>query len=298
MWIIATLSAAFFQTLRFMLQKHLSTAGLSAGGSTFARFVFAAPVVVILLAFYLPGRGVALPHIGGSFLPYAVAGGAAQILATVCVVILFSHRNFAVGITFKKTEVIQTALAGFLILGEGIAVAGLFAILIGLIGVLVLSDMPALKGGLLRRMGNRATALGLLSGAFFAISAVCYRGASLEVGSPDPLLRAGITLCAVLLFQVVALGAYLRGFERGEITRVIYSWRVAGWVGLTSMAGSMSWFTAVTLMNAAYVNALGQIELIFAILASVLFFKERITAREGIGIALISLSVLVLIAVL
>ncbi len=67
MWIIATLSAAFFQTLRFMLQKHLSTAGLSAGGSTFARFVFAAPVVVILLAFYLPGRGVALPHIGGSF---------------------------------------------------------------------------------------------------------------------------------------------------------------------------------------------------------------------------------------
>ena len=202
------------------------------------------------------------------------------------------------GITFKKTEVIQTALAGFLILGEGVSMAAVFAIVIGLLGVLVLSDMPAVSGGVLRRMLNRATGLGLLSGAFFAVSAVCYRGASLEVGSADPLLRAGVALSFVVLFQVALLGLYLRLRERGEIMRTLAAWRVAGWVGMTSMAGSLSWFTAFTLMNAAYVNALGQVELIFALLASTLFFKEKITAREVFGIALISLSVLVLIRVL
>lgn len=298
LWIIATLSAAFFQTLRFMLQKHLSTHALSAAGSTFARFVFAAPVVVALTLGYGALTRSAVPAIGAGFVPFAIAGGAAQILATVCVVVLFKHRNFAVGITFKKTEVIQTALAGFLILGEGVSMAAVFAIVIGLLGVLVLSDMPAVSGGVLRRMLNRATGLGLLSGAFFAVSAVCYRGASLEVGSADPLLRAGVALSFVVLFQVALLGLYLRLRERGEIMRTLAAWRVAGWVGMTSMAGSLSWFTAFTLMNAAYVNALGQVELIFALLASTLFFKEKITAREVFGITLISLSVLVLIRVL
>lgn len=46
----------------------------------------------------------------GPFWAYALAGGLTQILATMCVVALFAERNFAVGITFKKTEVIQLSL--------------------------------------------------------------------------------------------------------------------------------------------------------------------------------------------
>ena len=33
-WIILSIAAAAFQTLRFMLQKHLSMGALSAGGAT------------------------------------------------------------------------------------------------------------------------------------------------------------------------------------------------------------------------------------------------------------------------
>ena len=61
-------------------------------------------------------------------------GGVAQILATVCIVLLFSLRNFAVGVTFKKTEVMLTALAGLVILGESVSLAGIVAIAIGLGG--------------------------------------------------------------------------------------------------------------------------------------------------------------------
>ncbi len=142
-WILLSVMAALFQTLRFMLQKQLSMGRLSAGGATFARFFYAAPFAAAIALGYLGWRGQGLPDLGGLFWPYVLAGGLAQILATWCVVALFAERNFAVGITFKKTEVVQTALVGFVILGDRVSMAGLMAILVGLVGVLVLSDAPA-----------------------------------------------------------------------------------------------------------------------------------------------------------
>ena len=83
--------------------------------------------------------------------------------------------------------------------------------------------------------------------------------------------------------------------DRAEIVAVLAAWRVAALVGLTSMIGSFLWFTAFTLQNAAYVKAVGQIELVLSVLASVLFFHEKISARELGGIALLLVSILVLV---
>jgi drug/metabolite transporter (DMT)-like permease len=58
-------------------------------------------------------------------------------------------------------------------------------------------------------------------------------------------------------------------------------------VGLAGLLGSLGWFVAFSLMNAAYVRSLGQIEVLFSLTASVLFFRERITGRELAGMALI-----------
>ena len=116
-WIILSIAAAAFQTLRFMLQKHLSMGTLSTGGATFARFAYSMPFVVTLALSYVIFSDAEWPSYSGLFWAYALSGGLAQILATWCVVALFSQRNFAVGITFKKTEVIQTALVGLLVLG-------------------------------------------------------------------------------------------------------------------------------------------------------------------------------------
>ena len=294
-WIIMSVAAAAFQTLRFMLQKQLSLGGLSAGGATLARFAYSAPFVVIGLAAYLIWTGADLPARGGAFWAYALTGALAQVLATWCVVALFAMRNFAVGITFKKTEVIQTALVGLLVLGDGIGTVALIAILIGLLGVLVLSDDAGLPGLSLRRMMNRAAGLGLASGAFFAVSAVAYRGATLEVASGDPLMRAGVALAVVTTSQAIGLGLWLAWREAGQLRAVWRARRVAVWMGLTSMGGSLCWFTAFTLQNAALVFAVGQIEVIFSILVSVSVFKERMTGREGLGIALLTVSILGLV---
>ena len=298
LWIAVTIGAAFFQTLRFMLQKLLSASALSSAGATFARFFYSAPLVVVLLATYFALTETAFPATSLRYWIFALSGGLAQILATLCVVMLFKTRNFAVGITFKKTEVIQTALVGFVILGEAISQAGFAVILIGLIGVLLLSEMPEMEGDWFRRIRNQASHLGVLAGFLFAISGVCYRGASLEIDSADPLLRAGVTLACVTSAQLIGMALWLRWFEPGQISAVWAARRSAAWIGLTSMVGSFCWFTAFTLQNVAYVNALGQIELIFSLIASVFFFKERITKKELAGLGFLTISILGLILVI
>ncbi|QUJ75242.1 hypothetical protein KDD17_09450 [Sulfitobacter albidus] len=130
-WIIASVAAALFQTVRFMLQKVLATATLTAAGATFSRFVYALPVVVVLLAVYLRASGAALPTLSGAFWIYGSVGAVAQIIATICVVALFKTRNFAVGITFKKTEVILTVITGAVVLGDAVSLGALGAILLG-----------------------------------------------------------------------------------------------------------------------------------------------------------------------
>jgi len=296
LWITLSIAAAAFQTLRFMLQKHLSMGALSVGGATLARFVYAAPFIFVLALAYLTFSGAGMPSHAPVFWVYAVTGGIAQILATWCVVALFAARNFAVGITFKKTEVVQTAVVGLVILGDRMTPLGTVAILLGFVGVVLLSDTPGLKERGWRRLGNRAMALGLASGAFFAISAVGYRGATLEIASADPLVRAALALCVVTLLQAVGLSLWLMWREPGQLGQVIAARRTAVWMGITGMAGSLCWFTAFTLESAALVFAVGQVEVIFSLLAAVLFFGERITAREGMGIGLITLSVLGVVA--
>ncbi|MDX2485771.1 MAG: EamA family transporter [Pseudodonghicola sp.] len=295
LWIPVTLAAASFQTARFMLQKTLSTVRLSATGATFARFVYSAPVIVLALVAYLWATGRGMPDLGLRFWLFAMLGGTTQIFATICVVALFKQRNFAVGITFKKTEVIQTALLGLVVLNDQISAGGWVAILLGLAAVLVLSRAPGSTGAWWRHLGNRASALGLGSGVLFAFSAVSYRGASLELHDPDPVFRAAVTLACVVCFQLLSMGLWMLWRDRAELRAVWAARNTAAFVGLTSMAGSFCWFLAFTLQNAAYVKALGQVELLLSLLASTLVFHEKITAREIAGMGLLGLSILALV---
>jgi drug/metabolite transporter (DMT)-like permease len=293
-WIPITVFAAFAQNLRFMLQKYLKATRLSTAGASFARFLYSAPILALGASAYTGGNW---PGVAPGFWGYAMVGGLAQIGGTVCVVALFAQRNFAVGITFKKTEVMLTILTGLLVLGEGISVAGLAAMCIGFVGVLILSDPPQGGAGW-GRVVNKAAGFGLASGAFFAVSAVGYRGATLAVNSDDFFMRALVTLAFVTAFQTAVMAVWLALRERGEIARVIASRRVSGLVGITSLLGSLGWFSALTLQTAAYVKALGQVELVFTFLASHFVFKEVSSRREVVGILLIVISIFAIILAL
>lgn len=293
-WIIASVVAAFAQNLRFMLQKRLKSNELSTAGATFARFLFSAPLVAVGLVAYVRLTGASVPDLSAKFWTYAMIGGLGQILATACIVALFAERNFAVGTTFAKSEVMMTVLMGMIVLGEAVSLRGFIAISFGFVAVMILAMPPEGVMGL-RRMFNRAAGLGVLSGLLFSVASIGYRGASLTIDAADPFLRSGITLSAVTAGQTFAMAAWLFWTDRGEIMRVVRSWRLSMPMGVASMIGSFGWFTAFTLQNAAYVKAVGQIELIFSYLTSILVFRETPTRRETGAIALLCASILMFV---
>ena len=288
-WVLVTIFAAFVQNLRFMLQKGLSQQGVSAVGATAARYIFSLPFILIVYFLYVK---VPVELQGARFYLFTAFGAVAQILATICVIALFQHRNFAVGTTFKRTETILSALFGMILLGDFVTPLGWVALFLSLPGVILLSEKGmSFRGGLF----NRATALGLSAGALFGICGVAYRAASLSLGIGSGLQPALTTLTFSITLQAVLLIIYLRWREAGELTKLAQEWRIALPVGITSMLGSAAIFTAFTMVQVAYVNAVQQIELIFAILGSYYFFKENISLREVWGMIIISASIIFLI---
>ncbi|MGI9521976.1 MAG: hypothetical protein ACR2PG_10045 [Hyphomicrobiaceae bacterium] len=296
LWIPITIFAAFLQNLRSSLQKYLK-GRLTTLGATFSRFAFAAPLACLYVAGLAGLAGLSLPSPTAAFAVYGLVGAVAQILGTATLVYIFSFRNFAVGTTLSKTETVQTALFGFIVLDETISRTGSLAILLSLVGVMMISvsrsSMTARD--LMSSLLDRTALIGVASGAFFGISAVAYRAASLSLDGGDFIMRAAFTLAFVTIFQTVVMSAYMRITEPGQIRKVLSCWKVSGWVGFVGWLGSVCWITAMTLQNAAYVRALGQIELLFTLAVSYFFFRERSSMWELSGITLVTVGILALV---
>lgn len=279
-WVPITLAAAFMQNVRSLLQKRL-TGELSVNGASYARFIFALPFALAYLGYLSIERQVPAPNV--EFFVFVVLGAMSQIVGTSALIASFTARNFAVGTAYSKTEVVQTAMVGFLVLSEPIGGLAVLAIAVSFVGVWVLS----VPNRSVVFKPDRAMWLGLLAGAGFAIAAVCFRGASLALGDGNFLVRASVTLAVGLVVQTTLMGVYLLVREAGQVGAVVRSWRVSIWVGLAGMLASAGWFTAMTLETAALVRALAQVELIFTFLTAVVIFKESVHAREVAGVVLI-----------
>ena len=146
-------------------------------------------------------------------------------------------------------------------------------------------------------MLSPSAALGITSGVFFALAGVGYRGAMLALGDGELLLRASVALTFVSLSQALLMLGWFLWRDREEIGRVLAAWRPGIALGLTSMAGSFFWFVAFALQNAAYVYAVGQVELLLSILGGAVFFGERLSRRELLGVSLLAASVVALVLV-
>jgi drug/metabolite transporter (DMT)-like permease len=296
LWVPITILAAFSQNLRSALQKHLKSK-LSTGGATYVRFFYAAPFALIYLFILNQIFNLPLPVPNTDFICFGVIGGVTQIIATALLVYLFSFRNFAVGTAYSKTETAQTAVFGLIILGDTLTTGAIIGIMISLSGVMAISTARQGAGfkNLFQSLFQRTALIGLASGAMFGISAISYRAASLSLGGEGVLVQASYTLACVTILQTLLMTAYLKVKEPGQIVSVIKNWRVAILVGLSGMIGSACWFTAMTLQNAAYVRALGQIELVFTFIASYIVFRERVNGKEFFGILALIFGIVVLL---
>ncbi|MFK7854986.1 MAG: DMT family transporter [Granulosicoccus sp.] len=290
-WISFTILAAFMQAVRTAGQKQL-TSSVSPMSSTLIRYVFGLPFAALYLLYLGKGHTPSLlldaSH-NTRFLMYGALAGLAQIAATFLLIKVFSFRNFTVGTSFAKTEAIQAAVLGTILFASTLAPLAWLAVAIGFIGIFIVSIPTKAQSWELQNV-----LLGTLSGTAFALTSLWLREASLSLNLPV-LQSAAITLVFMVTFQSVVCLIYTLLREPDQFAAIASRLRLATFVGLTSALGSVGWFTAMTYQNPAMVKSLGQIEFIFTLLITTLFFKERISARELLGVAAIVASVILLL---
>jgi len=287
LWIPLTVAAALLQNLRTAVQRHL-TGRLSTNGATLTRYLYGLPLALAYLVL-LVALGHGVPRPDWAFLLWLMVGSISQTLATVLLLTVLRQRNFAVGIAYSKTEVVQAAIFGLVFLGERVSALGALAIVLGTVGVMLFSltksDRPwrAFLTGWL----ERPALLGLASAAFFGLSAVGFRASALALEYPSFLMAAGFTLFWSAVVQSLLLGVYLVWREPGQLAAVWRARRVAVLAGITGISASACWFTAFTLQQVAYVRTLGLIEMVFTFMIARWGFKETPSRAEVVGIGLL-----------
>lgn len=287
LWIPITIAAAAAQTLRNATQRHLS-ADLGTLGATLVRFLYGLPFAALWLLAVIQAGNHALPGIDAAFAGWLVLGALSQIAGTALLLRTMHERNFTVGVAYSKSEVMQVAVFGFVFLGDPLASMTVAAVMLGSLGVMLLTPVDrerpfrTLIGGLT----TRPALLGLASGGSFALSAVGYRGAALALEAPF-LIAAACTLLGAQLLQTAVMSAFLRLYRPGLLTRVLRAWRASLLAGFSGAAASAGWFTAMAIEPVAHVRTLALIELLFSYVISRQIFGERFGRLQITGLVVL-----------
>ena len=293
-WVYFTLLAAFMQAVRTAGQKQLSVK-LNSMATTGVRYIFALPLSWAYLWWMLDFRQVAVPELNNNFLQYALIACITQIWGTACLVAAFRYRNFAVATSLAKTEAILVAVVGALIFGISLSGLGWFSVVVGVFGVFLVSKVKFnLRDIVADSQSFIGIAFGLAAGLGLAITTLLIRESSLALNT-DLMVSAAVTLVFMVTVQSLISLIYVIIQDKSQLPLMFKHWRLCLFVGITSLLGSIGWFTAASYQNAAYVKALGQVEFFITLALTYRVFKETITVKEYLGMILIVLSVFILL---
>lgn len=289
-WILFTLMAAFMQAWRNAFQKQLSST-VDVYGVTLARFLFAVPLATAYLMWMYSTYPVeAEVNFNLKFTLYVLIAGLTQIAATALMVQLFKQKNYAIGVGLAKSEAILAAIIAVIFLNEGLSIYAWFGVLLGGIAVFLLSS-----GRKLKELSFSTLGIGIASGLCFAITSLLVREASLELTMLPYLHRAAWVLFWVITFQCVSMLLYLGLFSRKTLSALWQRLGLSVKVSICSFLASLGWFSAMSLQSVAIVKTLGQIEILFSLLISMFFFKEKLAQRDHWGLILVVVAAVLVI---
>ena len=297
-WVLITAIASLSQTLRSVFQKNLiEDVGVLA--SAYSRFIFALPFVALLTVFFLDTQElVILKNLSVTVWFFLIAASICQILFTIVLIKLFTLRSFAIGVAFSKTEVIQTTLLEIIIVGFILTSQVLSAIIIGFIGMLFMSKQKLIGNVGYNKLFFKQVTLGVSCGIFLGLSSVLYKVALDGVTSDLIYKKVLILSFLALAFQSAIFGIYILVSEGTQnALKLMLIWKRGLPVGFFACTATFCWFYAFSLVDATLVRAVGQLEIVFSVLISFVFYKERITGSELIGMSLITMSILALLGI-
>jgi drug/metabolite transporter (DMT)-like permease len=293
LWIPFTITAALGQVVRNAMQRQL-TGPLGTWGATNIRFLFGFPFSIVFFAVVMVATGDHLPSPTAAFWPWLLLGALCQIVATGLMLVAMNDRSFVVTTAYLKTEAIQTAIFGFVFLGDHLTVLKVVAILIATVGVIITALRP---GGEKNFADLKPTIIGLVAAAAFALSAIGFRGAIITISGVSFVTAASYTLVFGLFVQTLVLTVYLLLRAPDVLKKILGLWKPSMLAGFMGAFASQFWFLAFALTAAANVRTLALVEVLFAQAVAYYSFKQPISARELSGIALIVLGVALLVAV-
>tara|TARA_B100000963_G_scaffold342018_1_gene342475 strand:- start:292 stop:1188 length:897 start_codon:yes stop_codon:yes gene_type:complete len=284
-WIVTSVMGAFFQNARSSIQKKLNTE-MSLMASTYVRFAFSLPILFVVFFIYFGNFNYFIITVQNSnFITYVILASVLQISFTLLFLYLLKFTNFLVGTALSKTEVIQIAFFEFIILKDYLNFYALLGIMISTIGVIIFSTKD-LKN-IINSFFSKSTIVGLLCGTLLALSVVFYRGSMefLEFTNKN-FDRALLTLFAATIIQTSLITFYLLLFEITEFKKIKSNIKLSSLAGFFGFSATISWFYSFSLVQAALVRAVGQIELLFSYISSRFMFKEKIRFIEIFGIVI------------
>jgi drug/metabolite transporter (DMT)-like permease len=285
LWILLTAAAAPLQVARNALQRGLVD---DAGpwGATLVRFLFGLPFSVAMFAVVAMLTPTAGPDFSARFWIAVAVGGVAQMAATGFLLLAMHRSGFAVATVMQQSSLPLGAVFG-LAFGDRLPLQAWAGVALATAGLVILSwpKRADVKGSV------AGAALGLASGAAFAVALNGYRQAGLALDPDHPIYSALAGLVCAQTLQSLLLGGVLAMLSRRSLRALAASWRASLGAGFFGSAASACWFGALALAPAGPVRAVGVIEAPIAAAVGRRLFKERLSLRQWIGGTLTTIGV-------
>jgi drug/metabolite transporter (DMT)-like permease len=229
-----------------------------------------------------------------NFLFYIFLAAISQIFFTFLLLYSFQFSNFMIGTTLSKTEVVQIAILEVIILHDRFDFLTIIGIVISTIGVFIFSTKD--RNVIFKNLLSKPTLVGLACGFLLALSVVAFRAAALSlIDLKSNFEMALSTLFFGVLIQTFILTIYIFLFEKEQFKKIYQNKKQCIAAGFCGFITTLSWFYVFTLMQAAIVRAVGQIELLFSYISSRYYFKEKIKLIEIIGIIVFAIGVILIL---
>lgn len=285
MWLGLALAAALFQVLRNTAMKRLGHA-LDEYINVWGRFTFLLPFA--FTACLITGW----PALKPGFFAWCLAFGVSQTLSTLALSKALKASDISLVTALWKVSLLVLLGMAWATIGEkpnALGVAGVFLSAAGVyllnIGRARISPWEPLRV-LVTDHGQRYT---LLAALFYAPSVITIKKAILASNTAAGTL--GAYAAASLIVTPLALTTSARHFRS-----VGHYWKEFVALGLFAALTTLSQGKAYTLTLSSYVEAVKQIEILFAMAVGVVWFGEAQRVRESALGAIVMLAGMILLA--
>jgi drug/metabolite transporter (DMT)-like permease len=294
MWFALALASAFFQVLRNMTMKHLGHR-LDEYINVWGRFTFLLPFT-LAMAWWFVWRVRGWPHPEPGFLVACLAFGVCQAIATLALSKALKLGDISIVTALWKVSLIVLLVMGYFTLRERPSLLGLAGVLLSTAGVYLLNVRRARLSplapliALVADPGQRWT---LVAAVFYAPSVLTIKQAALlsdpYTGSLGCYLAASLVVTPLVLYT-----------SRRHFRQIPANWKAFVGLGLFAALTTVCQAIAYTLTLSSYVEAVKQVEILFALAIGALVFGERQRVREislGAGVMLAGMILLSLAGV-